>query len=250
MPQHKLNLYTCSACGRRTVTRDIHEGTTPFLMACPKCDDGLAQSSFYRCNQLQDAEVLWVRPTTGAAVRSEHVQKGGLIPVAASQPLRPIIPQLQPNPAACLVTAFAMVIGVPVAELIEQLGHDGTAIAFPEQKGANQLIGFHVQELTWAMMQREYAVVTFEPLPVARSGDVVHQYGPNPFFEHAMMAFSGVLCGQTSRGTEHAIAWSAIDSRPTDPRTATKIDEINVMIRTFYAVIPKSNQPLNSEKFS
>jgi hypothetical protein len=118
------------------------------------------------------------------------------------------------------------------------------------QKGANQLIGFHVQELTWAMMQREYAVVTFEPLPVARSGDVVHQYGPNPFFEHAMMAFSGVLCGRTSRGTEHAIAWSAIDSRPTDPRTATKIGEINVIIRTFYAVIPKSNQPLNSEKFS
>jgi hypothetical protein len=34
-----------------------------------------------------------------------------------------------------MVTAFAMVIGVPVAELIEQLGHDGTAVAFPEQEG-------------------------------------------------------------------------------------------------------------------
>jgi DNA-directed RNA polymerase subunit RPC12/RpoP len=250
MPQHRVNSYTCPACGRETVTRDIHEGTTPFLMACPKCGDGLAQSSFYRCNQFQDAEVLWVRPTTGELVKSEHVKLGGLIPVAASRSLRPIFPQRQPNPAACMVTAFAMVIGVPVAELIEQLGHDGTAVRFPEQEGAKRHLGFHIQELIWAMMEREYAVVPFEPLPVARSGDVTHQYGPNPFFEHAMMSFSGVLCGRTSRATEHAIAWSAINKKSTDPRTATTMDDINLVIRTFYAVIPKSNHPLDSKNLS
>jgi hypothetical protein len=250
MPQHKVNSYVCPACRRETITRDIHEGTTPFLMACPKCSEGLAQSSIYRCNQFQDAEVLWIRPTTGELVQSDHVQKGGLIPVAASQSLRPIIPQRQPNPAACMATAFAMVIGVPVAELIEQLGHDGLFVAFHEQEGVRKHLGYHIQELNWALMEREYAVVAFEPMPVARSGDVVHQYGHNPYFEHAMMSFSGVLCGTSERGTEHAIAWSAISKKSTDPRTGRTMDDINVVIRTFYAVIPKSNHPLDSKNLS
>jgi hypothetical protein len=250
MPQHRVNSYLCTGCGRKTVTRDIHEGTTPFMMACPKCDGGMAQSSFYRCDQFQDAEVLWIRPTTGELVKSDHVQMGGLIPVAASQLLRPLIPQKQPNPAACMVTAFAMVIGVPVAELMSQIGHDGLAVKFPEQTGANRYLGYHIQELTWALMEREYAVVPFEPMPVTRSGDVTHHYGPNPFFEYAMMAFSGVLCGRSARATEHAVAWSAIDKRSTDPRTGSTMPDINVVIRTFYAVIPKSNQPLDSKKLS
>lgn len=218
------------------------------MMACPKCDGGMAQSSFYRCNQFQDAEVLWIRPTTGELVKSDHVQKGGLIPVAASQLLRPLIPQMQPNPAACMVTAFAMVIGVPVAELMSQIGHDGTAVGFPEQSGADRYLGYHIQELTWALMEREYAVVTFEPLPVSWCGDSEHRYSENPFFESAMMSFSGVLCGTNARRSEHAVAWSAIDKRSTDPGRALKMPEINITIRTFYAVVPKSNQPLDSKK--
>jgi ribosomal protein L37AE/L43A len=245
MPQHRVNSYACPGCGRKTVTRDIHEGTTPFMMACPKCNSGLAQSSFYRCNQFQDAEVLWIRPTTGELVRSDHVKKGGLVPVAASQSLRPIISQRQPNPAACMVTAFAMVIGVPVAELMEQLGHDGMAVAFPDQVGARRYLGYHIQELIWALMEREYAVVPFEPMPVTRSGDFTHRYPDNPFFERSLMSFSGVLSGETERGTEHAVAWSAIDKLATDPRNGDRIEEIKIAIRTFYAVIPKSNQPLD-----
>jgi hypothetical protein len=93
------------------------------------------------------------------------------------------------------------------------------------------------------MMEREYAVVPFEPMPVARSGDVVHQYGPNPFFEHAMMSFSGVLCGQPAGHRARDRVVRDRRSRPPIRGPATTMDDINVVIRTFYAVIPKSNQP-------
>lgn len=247
MFKHKLNSYVCPRCGRRTVTRDIHEGVTPFLIRCPKCGEGLAQSSFYRSDQFQDAEVLWIRPTTGELVESDHVKKGGLIPVAASQALRPISLQKQPNPAACMVTAFGMVIGVPVAELIEQIGHDGLNVIWPEEQGAKRYLGFHIQELIAALLEREYAIVPIEPAPVTRSGDQLHHYGSNPFFETAMMSYSGVLCGRSTRGTEHAVAWSAISRTTFDPYNGQEMSEINVVIRTFYAVIPKSNQPLTLE---
>jgi uncharacterized LabA/DUF88 family protein/predicted RNA-binding Zn-ribbon protein involved in translation (DUF1610 family) len=98
MPQHRVNSYTCPACGRETVTRDIHEGTTPFLMACPKCDEWIGAIVILSLQSISGCGGLGIRPTTGELVKSEHVQKGGLIPVAASQSLRPIIPQRQPNP--------------------------------------------------------------------------------------------------------------------------------------------------------
>lgn len=42
----KLNVYMCQKCRNIMTTVDIDEGTTPFIIICPKCK-GDAQSSFY-----------------------------------------------------------------------------------------------------------------------------------------------------------------------------------------------------------
>lgn len=252
MPKNKVNEYRCPSprCGKLTVTRDIHEGVTPFMMGCPWCHSALARSAMYRVPQFRDADVLWIRPTSGELAESDHVKKGGLVPVAASQSLRPISPQLQPNPASCLLTSFAMVLGVPAAELIEQIGHDGMEVIFPDlpPQSTDRYRGHHIQELIYALDQREYAIVQIEPIPVSQSGEATYQHGQNPFLEPAMLKYSGVTTGRNVRNNEHAVAWSAINKRSYDPATARMMPDITIAIRTFYAVIPKSNQPVVLEK--
>lgn len=247
MPKNRVNEYLCPRCAEKTVSRDIHEGVTPFLMNCPKCKSALARSAFYRVDQFQEAEVLWIRPAVGELVDTDHVRQGGLVPVAASQLLRPVVIQRQPTPATCLITSFAMVLGVHVDELIEQIGHNGAQVIFPNQSGANRCRGHHIQELIAALDAREYAIVAIEPSPVSRSGDEVYEHATNPFIESAMLKYSGVIAGRNARG-EHAVAWSAINRHSYDPSSGREIADIALAIRTFYAVIPKIKSPLVLEK--
>lgn len=102
-----INIYTCQKCGKRTVTKVIDEGVTPFIMPCGKCKDGEALSCFFMCPQDLKPEYEWFRPKTDAEIRKqlkweintfhkkedapdelidicfeatkEHVKKGGLL---------------------------------------------------------------------------------------------------------------------------------------------------------------------------
>ncbi len=55
--------------------------------------------------------------------------------------------QIQPNPAACLVAAFANVSGKKIEDLIEKIGHAGTQINENNKNCVNPYIGFHIQEI-------------------------------------------------------------------------------------------------------
>lgn len=53
----RINVYTCEKCGGETVTVDVDEGTTPYMLGCrangkerpaPGACTGMAQSSFYQ----------------------------------------------------------------------------------------------------------------------------------------------------------------------------------------------------------
>lgn len=84
---NRLNIYTCSKCGGHIVTRDVDEGTTPFLVRCEatyQCDGKMA-SSFYR---VFDPEGImkhtheWYKPAViinMSPMTIEHIRKGGLI---------------------------------------------------------------------------------------------------------------------------------------------------------------------------
>ena len=74
--------------------------------------------------------------------------------------------QLKPNKWSCAVTAFAMALHVPVQELIQEIGHDGSEIVFPELEEPMRRRGFHSQELIYAAWKRGFTVTPIELMPV------------------------------------------------------------------------------------
>jgi hypothetical protein len=84
MSAGKKNVYTCPQ-GHETVTVDLVDGTTPFMISCrtPGCG-ATAQSSFYGVDQARDALWEWYRPDDTekgglAAAMRKHVEMGGLL---------------------------------------------------------------------------------------------------------------------------------------------------------------------------
>jgi hypothetical protein len=88
----RLNAYTCSTCGGKTVTIDIDDGVTPFMLNCRASGKasggcpGTAQSAMYRVNPATIGEPAWewYKPTEAAtrklsAGMQEHVRSGGLL---------------------------------------------------------------------------------------------------------------------------------------------------------------------------
>lgn len=62
----KLNIYVCEKCKGHIVTKDIDEGTTPFMVGCKatlNCD-GKMLSSFYRVyDQTMRHSYEWYAPS-------------------------------------------------------------------------------------------------------------------------------------------------------------------------------------------
>lgn len=83
-PNH-FNNYECR-CGTIVKTVDIHRGTTPFIIACPKCG-GNSKSTFYNDNLPERFPNFgWARPTLKETIKLrkkphmlEHVLMGGLV---------------------------------------------------------------------------------------------------------------------------------------------------------------------------
>ena len=92
---NRINVYTCRKCGGYTVTIEIHEGVTPFMLRCRASGRegdccGMAESSYpsaekpsWKPSWVPDPAWEWFRPV-GAEYRKlnramrEHVDKGGL----------------------------------------------------------------------------------------------------------------------------------------------------------------------------
>jgi len=77
--------------------------------------------------------------------------------------------QRKPNRWSCSVAAFAMAIGIPVQQLIDEIGHNGGEIAFPKLAEPMQRRGFHPQELIHAAWQHGFACTPVEVAPVIRA---------------------------------------------------------------------------------
>lgn len=88
----RVNVYVCQKCGGYTVTIDIHEGITPFMIRCRASGkegdcSGMAESSFYPKGKLpahiQPPAWEWFKPIGSEykklnRVMRKHVDKGGL----------------------------------------------------------------------------------------------------------------------------------------------------------------------------
>ena len=88
-----INVYVCDF-GHKTVTRNIDQGTTPFMIGCPTCKAAgtpltqkgfrsvMARSSIYRVDQSLAWTHEWYRPETTEGLdpaTAEHVNMGGLL---------------------------------------------------------------------------------------------------------------------------------------------------------------------------
>ena len=73
--------------------------------------------------------------------------------------------QLKPNQWSCSITALAMTLNVPVADLVSQLGHDGSEIVFPSLAEPMCRRGFHSQELIHLAWQHGFTVTAFSLFP-------------------------------------------------------------------------------------
>jgi hypothetical protein len=128
--------------------------------------------------------------------------------------------QQQPSKWSCLPTAFAMVVGCPVQEVIYYLGHDDER-------------GFHPQELVEWALTKGWAFVEI-------SVDIGFLEEPNlnmsfvkrkPLMEY-LDNYDAVLTGETLKERKpHAVAWDMSTKRIFDPNfSCYSLDQFNIEV--------------------
>jgi hypothetical protein len=112
--------------------------------------------------------------------------------------------QTQPNNWSCLPTAFAMVLDVPVALFIEQLGHDGS-----QQHWERYRLAWHIQEI--AKVCYDYYGVCVTQLEAVTLAAPTPGYDPHEQtydLSEYYGADAGVAGVTNTRGIGHALAFS------------------------------------------
>ena len=116
--------------------------------------------------------------------------------------------QLKPNQWSCAITSLAMVLRVPVQELIDRLGHDGSQIVFPDLEEPMCRRGFHSQELMDLALQWGFIVSPVELFPTIKptygDGLVTVHFGGNEAtnwcrFNTTIDTTIGILEGRSGR---------------------------------------------------
>lgn len=125
----------------------------------------------------------------------------------------------------CVPAAFAMVMEVPMDELIRRLGHDGRDIILQDQPEPACRRSFHPQEFVDILAQDNFACTMYELNPCLQHGGSVinHAYyiGRDRFFQ-AMIRGNGVIFGRVGgSNVGHAVAWDAATETIYDPRGYT-----------------------------
>lgn len=123
--------------------------------------------------------------------------------------------QTKPNRWSCYPTAWAMAIGIPVDELIKEIGHDGGEIIWPEYCPPANRRGFHSQEMIRVALRHRYAPVPIELYPVLSPNKSASEYIPvemkqftsQEYFNGIVNSNTGVIECLTDKGHNHAVAF-------------------------------------------
>ena len=109
----------------------------------------------------------------------------------------PLTLQCQPNKFTCLPTAFAIATGIPVDDLLQSIGHDGSDLVYGSPRG------FHPQEIIEVLFHRGWACVQFDKITCMSypGGGTEREVDLKE-----VMKSPGVICG-TFNGQQHAAAW-------------------------------------------
>ena len=113
--------------------------------------------------------------------------------------------QVQPNRWSCLPTAFAIITGVLVDELIQHIGHDGSYVAWPKLEPPYCYRAWHIQEIVLACYGLNYAVIPIDRYglssPMIDQDEL--QIDFNSSFSYCLANYQGVV--QTTNS--HALAF-------------------------------------------
>lgn len=143
----------------------------------------------------------------------------------------------QNNRWSCLPTAWSYVIDWPVWAIIKAIGHDGSAIKWPNLQEPNCRRGFHPQELIYLGDRFGFVTTTFEPLSVLKSpggvGEVLIEFDS---FKKILTESNGVLTGEIN-GQRHAIAW--VDGKVLDPSEGRITNLDDFQIQTYFRIKSK-----------
>ena len=137
----------------------------------------------------------------------------------------------------CLLRAAAVLLNEPVKTLIEEIGHEGDSVAWPQYKKPLCYVGVHMQEIMDCCLRRGYGLVPIHHYPCTS--------GPNgelefPFSEPEAEArllihitgHTGIAVGVTGSGIRHAWFWNG--ETLNDPATKMLYHLNECMIREVY----------------
>lgn len=117
--------------------------------------------------------------------------------------------QLNRNGHSCILASAAMILEVNQQVLIDEIGHDGSEILWPDLKEPFCRRGFHMQEIIDCAWRRGYVILEISAKPVC-----IPYYGaplrvipmPEERFLQYVRNNKGILAGQLD-GVGHACAW-------------------------------------------
>lgn len=84
--------------------------------------------------------------------------------------------QKKPNRWSCSITALAMALETPVADIIKEAMHDGGEIIFPHLNEPMCRKGFHSQELVRIAWLHGFAMTPLEMVPMTRATTGTHSH--------------------------------------------------------------------------
>jgi hypothetical protein len=154
--------------------------------------------------------------------------------------------QVSPNHWSCIPTSFAIILDMPVREVFEKVGHDGSEMIFEGKHEPYGRRSFHPQEFIDLCLERGYVFFPVEAMPLT-AGPADLEYFPVPFKEgygarlaRFMSWFPGIVIGEHKGGIPHAMAW---DMRQFyDPGSGKVFEDTDFNIREFFAFYKKGER--------
>ncbi len=143
----------------------------------------------------------------------------------------------------CLPCALAMFLGKTFEEMIKELGHDGTEVAWPEAVGFHKYRGYHPQEIIDYFYSMGYSMTIIEAMPaIGTKGSMLQDlwYLTTKQAEDRMQKYFDQYCGIILSDT-HAVAWNTYNRRVYDPRGHIYPIERFPCVKEFWIPLPISD---------
>lgn len=121
-----------------------------------------------------------------------------------------------------------MAAGLPVSQLIEEIGHDGSRLVTTSTPGMPEQAGFHPQEVIWPLVSRYGFMITEISDAIIEDDVVPTDLLPSTWdrFQLLRENFHMVYAFADKNGKGHAYAWDAARQLYIDPKNRDRLDVV------------------------